>query len=171
MRTHKWLSNSAPLHNRASQMNLADGEYELSIVKSLGILWDATTDVFTFKSQYVVEEFTPTKRIFLKGIATLFDPLGFLSPYIIRAKILMQSAWICRLDWDDSVPEDLATKMISWFMELPRLPEIKVPRRLQLREEVKSVSVHVFVDASEMAYGAVVYLRFEYKTTRYRHHL
>jgi len=37
MRTHKWLSNSSkmleniPLHNRASQMNLADGEHELSI--------------------------------------------------------------------------------------------------------------------------------------------
>jgi len=38
------------LHNRTSQMNLADGEYELSTVKTLGILWDATTDVFTFKS-------------------------------------------------------------------------------------------------------------------------
>jgi len=68
----------------------------------------------------------------------------------------MQSAWICGFNWDDSVPEDLATKMISWFMELSRLPEIIVPRCLQLKEEVKSVSVHVFVDASEMAYGAVV---------------
>jgi len=102
----------------------------------------------------------------LKGIATLFDPLGFLPPYIIRAKILMQSSWICGLDWDDSVPEDLAAKMTSWFVELPRLPEIMVPRCLQLKEEVNSVSVHVFVDASEMAYGAVVYLRFEYKNDK-----
>ena len=48
-------------YSSTSQMNLADGEYELSTVKTLGILWDATTDVFTFKSQYMVEEFTPTK--------------------------------------------------------------------------------------------------------------
>ena len=104
MRTHKWLSNSRkvldiPLQNRASQMNLPDGEHELSTVKTLGVLWDATADVFTFKSQYVVEEFTPTKRRFLKRIATLFDPLGFLSPFVIRAKILMQKAWICGVDW------------------------------------------------------------------------
>ena len=58
MRTHKWLSNSIevlkniPLQNRASQMNLADEEHELSTVKTLGVLWDATADVFTFKSQY-----------------------------------------------------------------------------------------------------------------------
>jgi len=56
--------------------------------------------------------------------------------------------------------------MISWFVELPRLPEIKVPRCVQLKEEVKSVSVHVFVDASEMACGAVVFLRFEYKNDK-----
>ena len=56
--------------------------------------------------------------------------------------------------------------MISWFLELPRFPEIKEPRCLQLKEEVKSVSVHVFVDASEMAYGAVVYLRFEHKNDK-----
>ena len=41
-----------------------------------------------------------------------------------------------------------------------------MPRCLQLKEEVKSVSVHEFVDASEMAYGAVVYLRFEYKNNK-----
>ena len=60
--------------------------------------------------------------------------------------------------------------MTSWFTELQRLPEIKVPRCLQLKEEAKSISVHVFMDASEMAYGAVVYLiRFEYKMIGYQH--
>ena len=82
----------------------------------------------------IVEEFIPIKRMFLKGIATLFDPLGFLSPFIVRVNtgILMQEAWVCGLDWDDSLPEDISTKMISRFAELKRLPEIKVPRCLQL---------------------------------------
>ena len=96
MKIHKWLSNSIkvletiPPQNRASQMNLGTGEYKSSTVKTLGVLWDATTDAFTFKSQYIVEEFIPTKRMFLKRIATLFYLLGFLSPFVVRAKILIQ---------------------------------------------------------------------------------
>lgn len=132
-------------------------------MKTLGVLWGATTDVFTFKSQHVIDKFVPTKRMFLKGIATLFDPLGFLSPVVVRAKILMEEAWICGLDWDDILLEELSTKMILWFEELQELPHIKIPRCLQLKLEVDSISIHVFVDASEMAYGAVVYLRTEYK--------
>ena len=63
-------------------------------------------------------------------------------------------------------PDDLVTRMISSFTELQRLPEIKVPRCLQLKEEVKFTSVQVFVDASKITYGAVVYLSFEYKNDR-----
>ena len=65
-------------------------------------------------------------RTFLKGIATLFDTVGFLCPFVVREKILMQEIWVCGLDWDNSLPKELSTKMISWFTELKILPQIKV---------------------------------------------
>ena len=68
-----------------------------------------------------MEKFQPTKRNYLKQIATLFDPLGMLSPFVIRAKVLMQEIWVCGLDWDDPLPEELSDKMMSWFGELPIL--------------------------------------------------
>ena len=163
MQTHKWLSNSLkvleniPPQYRAPEVSL-DGD-EISAVKTLGVLWLATDDVFTFKSD-VLEKFQPSKRNFLKRIATLFDPLGMLSPFVIRAKMLMQEIWVRSLDWDDPLPEELSVKMISWFAELPMLSKIRVPRCLQL-EEFKSATLHVFVDASQDAYGAVVYMRSE----------
>ena len=89
MQTHKWLSTSLkvleniPLQYRASEVNFDDKE--VSPVKTLGVLWLATEDVFTFKSYCVSEKFQPTKRNYLKQIATLFDPLGMMSPFIIRA--------------------------------------------------------------------------------------
>ena len=166
MHTHKWLSNSPKVLEsistqcRASEMNL-DSDKSLP-VKTLGVLWLANDDVFTFKSQVNDRVIIPTKRSFLKLIATLFDPLGFLSPYIIRAKILMQEIWICGLDWDDTLPDELSSKVTSWFSELTMLTKIKVPRSLQLSRNVVSVSLHVFVDASQDAYGAVVYMKSEY---------
>ena len=49
-----------------------------------------------------------------------------------------------------------------WFGELGELQRIKVPRSLQKKDTVKSISLHTFVDASQSAYGAVVYVRTEY---------
>jgi len=165
MRTHKWVSNSStvlqsiPPQHRASEMTL--DSQETSPVKTLGILWCAVDDVFTFKSQCCEKEFVFTKRNFLKRIATIFDPLGMLSPYVIRGKMLMQDIWICGTDWDDPLPDDISTKVKSWFEELIMLSRIMVPRCIQPRRDVTSITLHVFVDASQSAYGAVTYLRSE----------
>ena len=166
MHTHKWLSNSPvvlnkiPLQDRVNKISL--DEESLPSVKTLGVMWIAAEDVFTFESQ-VNGELELTKRNFLKKIAALFDPLGFLSPFTIRAKILMQELWVHGLDWDEKLPKELSTKISLWFAELVLLPTVKVPRCLQLRRQVRMVSLHVFADASEEAYGAIVYQKTEYQ--------
>ena len=143
MNTHKWLSNSPvvlskiPLQDRANtpcKINLE--EENLPLVRTLRVMWIATEDVFTFDSQ-VNEEFELTKHNFLKKVAILFDPLGFLSPFIVRAKVLMQELWIQGLDWDEKLPTELSTKVMSWFKELILLPTIKVQRCLQLKKQVR----------------------------------
>ena len=50
-----------------------------------------------------------------------------------------------------------------WFADLSMLSKIRIPRCLQLREEVTSATLHPFVDASQNAYGAVIYMRSEYR--------
>ena len=102
MQTHKWFSNSLkvleniPPQYSATEVNFDD---EVSPVKTLGVLWLATDDVFYYiKSYCVVEKIQPTKRNYLKRIATLFDLLSMLSPFVSRAKVLIQEVWVCGLD-------------------------------------------------------------------------
>ena len=71
-----------------------------------------------------------TKRNFLKKIATLFDPIGFLAPFTIRAKMLLQDMWTAGLGWDDGLTEPLINLARAWFSELGNLKDIQVPRRL-----------------------------------------
>ena len=78
------------------------------------IWWLVMDNVFTFKS-HNVEEFKVIKQLkeLLQWIATLFDPLGLLSPFIIRSEMLTQEVWRCGLDWDDTIHEKLSVKMKS----------------------------------------------------------
>nr|XP_047143003.1 uncharacterized protein LOC100203511 [Hydra vulgaris] len=97
-------------------------------------------------------------------MATLFDPLGFLAPYIIRIKIIMQELWIDGIEWDDAVPDRIANNVDQWFQELNDLPKINIPRCLQTTSTVTNRSIHVFTDASCKAYGAVAYQQCLYDT-------
>ena len=138
----------------------------LPTIKTLGITWLPEEDVFTFKANPPEENFQLIKRNFLKRIATLFDPVVFLAPFIIRAKVMMQEMWVAGLEWDALCPRELVHKSQEWFCELKDLPTIKVPRCLRFGPEqvVLSETLHTFVDASQDAYSAVVYLKVSYES-------
>ena len=114
MHARKWLSNSPkvlekiPTEDRASEVDI--NKDPLPTVKTLGVTWLPQEDVFTFKANPPEETFQFTKRNFLKKIATLFDPVGFLAPFTIRAKVMMQEMWTAGLEWDELCPGELIHK-------------------------------------------------------------
>ena len=63
--------------------------------------------MFTFKTKPPSTDLPLTKRNVLKSVTTLFDPLGLVTPYTIRAKILSQVMWTHGLDWDEDIDGDL----------------------------------------------------------------
>ena len=69
-----------------------------------------------------------TIRNFLKKIAILFDPIGFLAPFTIRAKMLFQDMWTAGMHWDDALTEPLISSSRAWFGELCDLRNVKVSR-------------------------------------------
>lgn len=95
-------------------------------------------------------------------MTTLFDPLGFISPYIICVKVILQELWTYRLDWDDPIPKEIDKQVNESFEELRDLPDIKVQRCIKADSKVREHELHVFTDASSEAYEAVVYQRTVY---------
>ena len=67
----------------------------------------------------------------MSKISRLFYPLGFVTPFLIRAKILMQEVWISGIDWIDQLPENILDKAKKWFAELQDLGNMKIGRCLR----------------------------------------
>ena len=64
---------------------------DLPVEKVLGVLWDAERDTLEIKS--VVKALVPTKRNILSQVSTIFDPLGLVAPFVMRAKLILQQLW------------------------------------------------------------------------------
>ncbi|KMQ84502.1 gag-pol polyprotein precursor, partial [Lasius niger] len=100
----------------------------------------------------------PTKRTILSQTARLFDPLGWLAPIVIRAKLVIQAAWLQRLEWDAPLAVEEAATWTTLEEELPLVEQIRIPRWFR-GDPGSLVKIYGFSDASEQAYAAVVYLR------------
>lgn len=157
----KWASNSPSLladldpsdHGLVCSKAIASDEK----VKVLGIEWNPARDVFQFK--VVLEKIVPkSKRAILSVIARLYDPLGWVTPATVAAKIIMQQLWRSQIDWDEQVPESIFSKWHLVYSKLPHLNQVLLPRWIGTQPESRLV-LHGFANASTHAYAAVVYLR------------
>ncbi|XP_039450458.1 uncharacterized protein LOC120429296 [Culex pipiens pallens] len=138
---------------------LLKGGFQLQSIKTLGISWEPEADVFRFVVS-VVWDLSPTKRNILSVIAQLYDPLGLIAPVVVLAKIVLQELWYLALEWDALVPPELRTRWFDFCEGLSHLTNFRIDRYAFARKCCYA-ELHFFSDASEVAYGAVVYVRSE----------
>lgn len=130
------------------------------VTKILGLTWNRRTDEFDYSVRLSSESSVPeTKRQIISEICRLYDPLGWIAPCIITAKIFIQKLWIAGLDWDDKVPGELLVEWENYRKELPKLVNFHIPRWVQSTCSYMQVELHGFSDASNSAYAAAVYVR------------
>ena len=164
-RLTKFASNSRELLASIPPASRANPKLDLDLdqlplERALGVYWDAQTDTFKFKA---LQAYKPsTKRGVLSVVSSLFDPLGFLSPFVFTAKILLQELWRQKLSWDQEIPEPYSSLWQKWLQELPCVTTIEIPRcyKAQCPSAQATVQLHNFSDASRHGYAAVSYLRF-----------
>ena len=132
----------------------------------LGVIWDHVTDTFQFEFTHLgsyVGSMPITKRSVLKLTAKIFDPLGFVSPFVIQLKILFQLLCQGKLDWDVELSGELLTRWKSIISELNLLEKVRIPRcYFSSLDNTVTTQLHGFCDASEQAFAAVIYIRSAY---------
>lgn len=166
----KWISNDSTLMNQWAEEGFETYPVDTSVslgsdkTKVLGMAWQTRDDCLTLDTQGLLE-FTLandiTKRFLLQAIGKIFDPLGLLTPFTVRMKCLIQELWEEKFMWDEKLPPKIVERWLTWCKELPLLDELRIPRLVldSNNEDNDVIEIHVFCDASKLAYGASVYVK------------
>lgn len=132
---------------------------EIPMQSVLGVKWNVETDVFSFS--VALKEKPATRRGILGTVASVYDPLGFLSPYLLTGKQILQEMCKRGVGWDEPIPPALETKWKAWLSDLENLKKIEIPRCLipENLGKVRKIELHHFSDASSSGYGQCSYIR------------
>ncbi|XP_055585561.1 uncharacterized protein LOC129738407 [Uranotaenia lowii] len=170
-----WLSNSRNVMEAMGESDVAPKNMDigaaLATEKVLGMWWDTISDTFTFKTpkrcrpELMTGSEIPTKREVLRVLMLIYDPLGFLANFLMYLKVLLQEIWRSGVQWDEPINEQQFEKWCVWLKVLQQVENVSIPRCYRTKTssspDTNHIQIHVFVDASENGYAAVVYLRFE----------
>ena len=110
---------------------------------------------FQLNEKHLETTSVTTKRNILSKVFQVFDIFGFYSPFVICMKILLQDLWQLKVSWDEEIKGEIATRLSTWE-ELKTINTITIPR-LVIKKNVTTVELHAFADASEKAYGVIIY--------------
>ena len=162
IRLHKIASNSqavldafdaGDVQKDIRNLTLSDGA-PVPMQRSLGVLWNLGDDTFRFHTD--LEEKPYTRRGVLSTINGVFDPLGFLAPVMIQARILFRSMTESKGNWDDPLPEEEKVAWETWKSRLAELQMVSVPRNYPTLPD--QGMLRIFCDASEVAVAAAAYM-------------
>ena len=114
---HKWHSNEIQLDGEATNDDESTFAKEslrrkASETKLLGVGWDKVKD--NLSVTFPESEPTATKRIVLRTIANIYDPMGIASPLLLTAKLIFRDICERKIPWDSELPDDLKKRWEKW---------------------------------------------------------
>jgi hypothetical protein len=175
---------SGDLTKQYPDINICNGQESV-----LGMVWIPKTDTFKFHvkinfvskktygylTQYVtkynVKDKMPkilTKRIALSQLSKVYDPLGLVTPFILRGKILMRELCMTdsqnntkdKLGWDEAIPSNLRCKWEAFFQDMFNLEDISFKRCIKPNNAIGNPTLIIYSDGSTQAYGTCAYIRW-----------
>lgn len=72
---------------------------ELPTERALGVQWNVERDAFQFRLS--VKNQPASRRGILSTVASVYDPLGFIAPFTLVGKPILQQLCKEGSDWDD----------------------------------------------------------------------
>ncbi|RVE40250.1 hypothetical protein evm_015100 [Chilo suppressalis] len=158
MNLRKWSANNNDLVTDLDS-NQIDAPFQFKCSdsrKTLGLQWQPATDTFTFQNKLDCDKQCCTKRQLLSDISKVFDPLGWITPVTVKAKLLFQRAWSSGTSWDSNLPVQIQNEWEQLRNDFKNINKISIPRYIGNIQG--AYQIYGFCDASEKAFACVVYI-------------
>ena len=96
-----------------------------------------------------------TRRDIRSVINSIYDPLGFACPFLLKGRRLLQGLCQVMNGWDEMFPDNICQKWEAWKSSLKGLEKICIRRSIKPEglSVIKEASLHHFSDASQEGYG------------------
>lgn len=162
---HKFVCNRKKVLESIPDEECAESVKERDITlgeplmeRALGVHWCVSSDYFQFR--VTVKEHPLTRRGVLCILASIYDPLGFVAPFILLGKEILQQMCKENIGWDMPLPEELRTQWEAWLQDLPNVSQVKIRRCFipTYFTDIGKYELHHFSDASVTGYGECSYL-------------
>lgn len=117
----------------------------LTTETALGLKWNIEEDKFVWEVLEKILKQENKKPVTRRGIVfavySLFNPLGLITLYVMKAKLLLQTFSRKKLSWDDPLEEANNGQWKRWLDDLPKLQEIQVnPKDLVMLKKYSCTS-------------------------------
>ena len=135
-RLTKWVRSSRevleniPVKDRGQEIKKLDLQKdELPVERALGVEWRIEDGTFGFNVN--LKPKAPTRRSILSLVGSVFDPFGFVAPFVLTGKKILQDLCQLKLGWDDEVSAEHGLRWQRWLMDIPKLSQFTIERCLR----------------------------------------
>lgn len=122
----EWISNDPTVRKAFDETDRA----KITVMKFLGIPWNTISDEIQHQIRYPQNTEQISKRSALQTLASTFDPLGYLSAAVFKAKSLIQNMWGSEVGWDDQIPENIHREWEALYQTWQKYSSFKIPRKI-----------------------------------------
>ena len=128
--------------------------------KVLGLGYSFEEDVMNVRVGNKPDREIVTKRDLLSFVASVYDPIGLVSPWLLPGKLLFQKVSSNTIPWKTALTPEMKSDVVKWQQTIVHLKKIKISRWTNpLGMEHSICQLVLFCDASKDGYGMCSYLR------------
>lgn len=127
-------------------------------IKALGVVWSPDTDTLAYDFSIPHASVPKTKRQLTSEVASLSDPLGWISPVVLAAKSLLQQLWSQNIGWDEQAPQNIIDAWLKIKSEMNFIYDLRINRWINYSPN-DPLELHGFSDASKLGFAAALYVK------------